>query len=310
MAVDHVDGPSGLNATGRGRDSWAGSAARQAPQGRPAPPQPGPPQGRPRLGCAAGSLRLRPLAVALSPLATASSSAGRAAADGEAAGRGRVPVAVPRRRSPATRSPSPAWSRSGRSCSRPYQRGTDGGIARGLRRRRRRPSTRRAAPGTGCSTSHDAGDAAVATRCCTGCSRAGPHGEPAWNARRLGVMYIIWEADLGCRTGPATAGVRTAASRRTPTTCTSRSRGPAPRGTPRGGPGSSPAVELPAPRVTVAGQLAAAYTRPNRQSACAATRHQPGRGAPVRGPGGGPHQTTPGRAPPAATSWRSSARCG
>ena len=41
-------------------------------------------------------------------------------------------------------------------------------------------------------SSRQSGDWAVAVRALGWLLRPGPHGEPAWNARRLGIMYIIW----------------------------------------------------------------------------------------------------------------------
>ena len=41
--------------------------------------------------------------------------------------------------------------------------------------------------------SRDPRDRAVATSALTWLLAAGPHGEPAWNARRLGIMYMIWD---------------------------------------------------------------------------------------------------------------------
>ena len=108
-----------------------------------------------------------------------------------------------------------------------YKRGTDGGIVR--------------ACDEGGTSEHKEGrawdwmldvhnpqDAAVASAVLQFLLAPGPHGEPAWNARRLGIMYIIWDgADLGRVPPVRRAGGRTPGRASTPTTSTSRSRGPA-----------------------------------------------------------------------------------
>ena len=76
-----------------------------------------------------------------------------------------------------------------------YRRGTDGGIVR-------------ACADGGVSEHkegrawdwmlnlHDPRDAAVASAVLQFLLAPGPHGEPAWNARRFGIMYIIWDAQI------------------------------------------------------------------------------------------------------------------
>ena len=76
-----------------------------------------------------------------------------------------------------------------------YKRGSDGGIVR--------------ACADGATSEHKEGrawdwmldvrnpqDAAVASAVLQFLLAAGPHGEPAWNARRLGIMYIIWDGQI------------------------------------------------------------------------------------------------------------------
>jgi peptidoglycan hydrolase-like protein with peptidoglycan-binding domain len=76
-----------------------------------------------------------------------------------------------------------------------YKRGTDGGIVRGC--------------DVGATSEHKEGrawdwmldvhdqrDAAVASAVLQFLLSPGPHGEPAWNARRFGIMYIIWDGQI------------------------------------------------------------------------------------------------------------------
>ncbi len=164
----------------------------------PAAEDPGPPQGRPRIGRTAGLLLTAgaAAALALSPLATASST--------KASGVPQAVVKLP----PTAEALSPYLPQV--SCdpvAKPgvvafralmlatYKRGTDGGITR--------------ACSDGGVSEHkegrawdwmlnvrDANDRAVAMSALGWLLAAGPHAEPAWNARRLGVMYIIWDAKI------------------------------------------------------------------------------------------------------------------
>ncbi len=163
----------------------------------PARGQPGSPQGRPRPGRAAGLLLLAAAtaAVALSPLATASSK----------------PLAVPQasvKLPPTAEALTPYLPQV--SCdpvAKPgvvafrtlmlatYRRGSDGGIVR-------------ACADGGVSEHkegrawdwmlnvHDSADLAVANSVLVWLLSPGPHGEPAWNARRFGIMYVIWDGQI------------------------------------------------------------------------------------------------------------------
>jgi hypothetical protein len=71
------------------------------------------------------------------------------------------------------------------------------------------------------------------------------HGNPDARARRLGVMYIIWNRQWWSAWARTRAGSPTAAAARTPTTSTSPSAGTAPCSAPAGGTAGCP---RPAPR--------------------------------------------------------------
>jgi peptidoglycan hydrolase-like protein with peptidoglycan-binding domain len=161
---------------------------RNAPAGRP--------QGRPRVARTAallvgvGTLA----AVALTPLATAAA---------------KTPVPQPAVTLPVTAEALAPYTPQD-SCdpvAKPgvvafralmlatYKRGTDGGITRPC--------------GEGGTSEHKEGrawdwmldvhnaqDAAVAGAVLQFLLAPGPHGEPAWNARRFGIMYIIWDGQI------------------------------------------------------------------------------------------------------------------
>ncbi len=159
--------------------------------------QPGPPQGRPRplraavllvAAAAAGAVALSPLATASSrPLAVPTASV-------------RLPVAaealspyLPQVSCDPVAKVGVRWFRT--LMMRTYARGTDGGITR--------------ACSDGGLSEHkegrawdwmldvnDRGDRAVADRVLLWLLAPGPHGEPAWNARRFGIMYIIWNGHI------------------------------------------------------------------------------------------------------------------
>jgi peptidoglycan hydrolase-like protein with peptidoglycan-binding domain len=76
-----------------------------------------------------------------------------------------------------------------------YRRGTDGGITRpcsdgGLSEHKEGRAW------DWMLDVHEPRDAAVANAVLVWLLSPGPHGEPGWNARRLGIMYIIWDAKI------------------------------------------------------------------------------------------------------------------
>ena len=96
-------------------------------------------------------------------------------------------------------------------------------------------STRRAGPGTGRPSSATADDAAAASQVIGWLLATDEHGNEYAMARRLGVMYIIYNQSIWRAYAPEQGWVGYTGPTPTPTTCTSASTGPAAWATPASG---------------------------------------------------------------------------
>ena len=108
------------------------------------------------------------------------------------------------------------------------------------------PSTRRAGPGTGCSTPRTPARRPSPTRSSPGCLRPTPRAGPVrWRGASASTTSSGTRR-CGGRTPPSAAGPPTPGPRRTPTTSTSRSPGTAPTSGRRGGPAAPSRRSTPA----------------------------------------------------------------